>query len=84
MRPPRVASASDPRSFALNGERRMRNAGSTLEVIGIILILAGLVNHFALNPRFSPVLHTSAYLFAAGAIAALVGLVVSSRSGRNG
>jgi hypothetical protein len=61
-----------------------KKTGYTLEVIGIILMLAALVNHYALNPRFSPVLHTNTYLAAAGAAAALLGLLMTFLSGRGG
>jgi hypothetical protein len=37
----------------------MRSASYGLLGLGIIAGIAGLVNHFVLNPRFNPVEHTS-------------------------
>ncbi len=37
----------------------MRSASYGLIVLGIIVGILGLVNHFVLNPRLNPVAHTS-------------------------
>ncbi len=53
----------------------MRSAGYGLLVLGVLLLLVGLVNHFAL--RMNPVAHTSTIVLAVGAVAAVLGVVMA-------
>lgn len=59
----------------------MRGGGLGLLVIGVIVAIAGLVNHFVL--RMNPIAHTSTILIGVGAVLALVGLVMSFMGGRS-
>ncbi len=58
----------------------MRGAGYGLAVLGIILVLGGVLNHWVL--RQNPVVHTSTILGAAGAVVAIVGLALTFMGGR--
>lgn len=59
----------------------MRGGGLGLLVIGVIVAIAGLVNHFVL--KMNPIAHTSTILIGVGAVLALVGLVMSFMGGRS-
>lgn len=58
----------------------MRGAGYGLAVIGIILVIAGLVNHYVI--KANPVAHTSTIVLGAGAVIAVIGLVLTFMGGR--
>ena len=58
----------------------MRGAGYGLLVIGIILAILGLVNHYVI--RANPVLHTSTIVIGVGVVLAVIGLVMSFMGGR--
>jgi hypothetical protein len=58
----------------------MRGAGYGLAVIGVILVIAGLVNHYVI--KANPVAHTSTIVLAAGAVVAIVGLALTFMGGR--
>ena len=53
----------------------MRNAGFGLLVLGVVLLIVGLVNHYALHAN--PVAHTSTIVLAIGAVAAVLGVVMA-------
>ncbi len=59
----------------------MRGAGYGLLVLGIIIAVLGLVNHFVL--KMNPIAHTSTIAIAAGAVLAVVGLIMSFMGGRS-
>jgi len=51
-----------------------------LLVIGIIVAVLGLVNHYVL--KANPVAHTSTIIIAVGVVLAVIGLVMSFMGGR--
>lgn len=59
----------------------MRGGGYGLLVIGIIIAVVGLINHFVL--KMNPVAHTSTILIVVGVILAVLGLVMSFVGGRS-
>jgi hypothetical protein len=59
----------------------MRGAGYGLAVLGVILVLAGLVNHYVI--KANPVTHTSTIVLGAGAVIAIVGLALTFMGGRS-
>ncbi len=58
----------------------MRGAGYGLAVLGVILVIAGLVNHYAI--KANPVAHTSTIVLGVGAVVAIVGLAMTFMGGR--
>lgn len=58
----------------------MRGAGYGLAVVGVVIVLIGLLNHFVL--RQNPVAHTSTILGAVGAVVAVVGIILTFTGGR--
>ncbi len=59
----------------------MRGAGYGLAVLGIILVLGGVLNHWVL--RANPIAHTSTVLGGVGAVVAVIGLALTFVGGRN-
>ncbi len=59
----------------------MRGAGYGLLVIGIIVAVLGLVNHYIL--KANPILHTSTILIGVGVVIAVIGLAMSFLGGRS-
>lgn len=59
----------------------MRGAGYGLLVIGIIVAVLGLVNHYIL--KANPILHTSAIVIGVGVVIAVIGLAMSFLGGRS-
>lgn len=57
----------------------MRGAGYGLAVVGIIIVLAGLVNHFVLKQN--PIAHTSTIVIGAGVVVAVVGAALTFLGG---
>lgn len=57
----------------------MRGAGYGLAVVGIIIVLAGLVNHFVLKQN--PIAHTSTIVIGAGVVVAVVGAALTFMGG---
>jgi uncharacterized membrane protein YGL010W len=53
----------------------MRGASYGLLVVGVLLAMVGVVNHYLL--RLNPVAHTSTILVGLGAVVFVVGLVLS-------
>jgi predicted tellurium resistance membrane protein TerC len=58
----------------------MRGPGYGLLVIGIIVAVLGLVNHYVL--KANPVAHTSTIIIAVGVVLAVIGLLMSFMGGR--
>jgi hypothetical protein len=58
----------------------MRGAGYGLLVIGIIIAVLGLVNHYIL--KANPIAHTSTILIGVGVVVAVIGLAMSFLGGR--
>jgi uncharacterized membrane protein len=58
----------------------MRGAGYGLLVIGIIVAVLGLANHYVLKQN--PVVHTSTIIIGVGVVLAVIGLVMSFMGGR--
>jgi protein-S-isoprenylcysteine O-methyltransferase Ste14 len=61
----------------------MRNAGYGVAVLGVILVILGVINHYVLKPPMNFVPHTSTILGAVGAVVAIVGLVLTFMAGRS-
>jgi hypothetical protein len=59
----------------------MRGASLVLLVVGIIVLLVGLVNHFAIHAN--PVAHTSTIVLAVGAVLAVVGVLMMAMGGKS-
>lgn len=59
----------------------MRGAGYGLLVIGIIIAVLGLANHYVL--KMNPMAHTSTIVIGVGAVLAVIGLALSFMGGRN-
>lgn len=59
----------------------MRGSGYGLLVIGIIIAVLGLVNHYV--TRLNPIGHTSTILIGAGVVVAVIGLAMSFLGGRS-
>lgn len=53
----------------------MRGAGYGIAVVGVIIVILGVLNHFVL--RQNPVAHTSTILGVVGAVLAVVGIVLT-------
>jgi hypothetical protein len=59
----------------------MRGASLGLLVVGIIVLLVGLVNHFVFHAN--PVAHTSTIVLAVGAVLAVVGVLMMAMGGKS-
>lgn len=59
----------------------MRGAGYGLLVLGIIVVVLGLANHYAL--KMNPFAHTSTIILGVGVVLALIGAAMSFMGGRN-
>ncbi|HEX9056546.1 MAG TPA: hypothetical protein VF818_03355 [Ktedonobacterales bacterium] len=59
----------------------MRGASFGLLAIGIVLVLVGLVNHYAIHAN--PIAHTSTIVLAVGAVLAVVGIVMTAMGGKS-
>jgi hypothetical protein len=59
----------------------MRGAGYGVLVVGIIIAVLGLVNHYII--KANPVVHTSTILIGIGVVVAVIGLVMSFMGGRS-
>jgi hypothetical protein len=59
----------------------MRGGGYGLLVLGVIIAIVGLVNHYVL--KLNPIAHTSTILIGVGAVLAIVGLIMSFMAGRS-
>lgn len=59
----------------------MRGGGYGLLVLGVIIAVLGLVNHYVL--KLNPIAHTSTILIGVGAVLAVVGLIMSFMAGRS-
>jgi predicted tellurium resistance membrane protein TerC len=59
----------------------MRGASIGLLVIGIVLGLAGLVNHYAI--KANPIAHTSTIVGAVGAVLVVVGVIMMVMGGKS-
>ena len=53
----------------------MRNNGFIVLAVGVVLLLVGLVNHYAIHAN--PIAHTSTIVLAVGAVAAVIGVVMA-------
>jgi len=62
-------------------DRPMRGLSYVLLVVGIIVVVVGLLNHFALHKN--PVAHTSTIAVAIGAVLAVIGVVMMLMGGRS-
>ncbi len=60
----------------------MRGAGYGLAALGIILVIAGLVNHYVI--KANPMAHTSTVVLGAGVVVAVIGLAMTFMGGRSG
>lgn len=58
----------------------MRGTGFAVLVVGVVLLLVGLVNHFAVHAN--PIAHTSTIVLGVGAVAAVLGVVLAFVVGR--
>ncbi len=58
----------------------MRGAGYGLLVIGIIVAILGLANHYVL--KANPIAHTSTVLIGVGVVVAVIGVAMSFMGGR--
>jgi len=59
----------------------MRGAGYGLLVIGIIVVVLGLVNHFVLHAN--PFAHSSTIILGVGVVLAVIGAAMSFMGGRS-
>lgn len=60
----------------------MRGASLGLIVVGVVVLLFGLINHFAIHAN--PVAHTSTIVLALGAVLAVVGFALMAMGGSRG
>jgi len=58
----------------------MRGAGYGLAALGVILVIAGLVNHFVI--KANPMAHTSTVVLGVGAVVAVIGLALTFMGGK--
>ncbi len=58
----------------------MRGAGYGLLVIGIIVAVLGLANHYVM--KANPIAHTSTIIIGVGVVVAVIGLAMSFMGGR--
>lgn len=61
--------------------QNMRGGGFTLLVIGVVLLIVGLVNHYAIHAN--PIAHTSTIVLGVGVVAAVIGAVLALFLGRS-
>jgi hypothetical protein len=61
----------------------MRSASLGLIVLGIIVGILGLVNHFVLNPRLNPVPHTSTVVGVVALVLVVIGGAMMFMGGRS-
>jgi hypothetical protein len=59
----------------------MRGASLGVIVLGVILLVLGLVNHYALHQN--PVAHTSTIVLAVGAVLAVIGFIMMAMGGQS-
>jgi hypothetical protein len=59
----------------------MRGAGYGLLVVGIIVAILGLANHYII--KANPIAHTSTILIGVGVVVAVIGLAMSFMGGRS-
>jgi predicted tellurium resistance membrane protein TerC len=59
----------------------MRGAGYGVLVLGIIVAVLGLVNHYVL--KANPVAHTSTIVIGVGVVLAVIGVAMSFMGGRD-
>jgi uncharacterized membrane protein YGL010W len=59
----------------------MRGAGYGVLVLGIIIAVLGLLNHYVM--KANPIAHTSTILIGVGVVLAVIGLAMSFMGGRN-
>ena len=52
----------------------MKNAGYGVAIVGVVLVLVSLLNHFVL--KMNPTPHTSTWIAGAGAVVAVIGLIL--------
>jgi hypothetical protein len=60
----------------------MRGASLGLIVVGVVVLLVGLINHFAIHAN--PVAHFSTVVLALGAVLAVVGFALMAMGGSKG
>ncbi len=58
----------------------MRGAGIGLLVLGIIVVVLGLANHYVL--KLNPMAHTSTVILGVGVVLAVIGLAMAFLMGR--
>ena len=59
----------------------MRGAGYGLAALGVILVIAGLANHFLI--KANPIAHTSTIVLGVGAVVAVIGLALTFMGGKS-
>lgn len=59
----------------------MRGASMGLLVVGIVVVLLGAVNHFAIHAN--PIAHTSTIAGAIGAVLVVIGVVMMAMGGKS-
>lgn len=59
----------------------MRGASIGLLVIGIVVAIVGLVNHYVMHAN--PIGHTSTILIAVGAVLFVIGVIMMAMGGRS-
>lgn len=59
----------------------MKNAGYGVAIVGVILVVLGLLNHYVIHQN--PILHTSTWLAGTGAVVAVIGLILTYLASRN-
>lgn len=57
----------------------MKGLGGILAIIGVLVIVAGLVNHFA--AKFITMTHSSVYIAVVGLVVLVVGIVMTRAKG---
>ena len=60
----------------------MRGASLGLIVLGVVVVLVGLVNHFVI--RANPIAHTSTIVLALGGVLAVAGFALMAMGGSRG
>jgi len=58
----------------------MKAASTGLLVIGVIVLLVGLVNHYVI--KANPIAHTSTIVLAVGGVLAVVGIIMMAMGGK--
>ena len=59
----------------------MRGAGYGLAVVGVILVLGAVLNHWVI--KTNPIAHTSTILAGVGAVVAVIGIILTFVGGRS-